>query len=31
MVSDKTIHKAFIVLVQLYKQNPLEKMFIFTF
>ena len=30
MVSDKKIHRAFRELIQLYKQNPLEKFFIFT-
>ena len=30
MVSDKKIHRASIELIQLYKQNPLEKLFIFT-
>ena len=30
MVLDKTIHRAFLEFIKLYKQNPLEKSFIFT-
>ena len=30
IVSDKMIHRAFRTHIQLYKQNPLEKIFIFT-
>ena len=30
MVSDKEIHMAFRTHIQLYKHNPLEKLFIFT-
>ena len=30
MVSDKKIHRAFRTHKTLYKQNPLEKIFIFT-